>query len=284
MKSRAICTIISRNYLAHARTLAHSFRQFHPDAPVFVCLVDRVDGAFDPAREPFELIEAHALGIRDFEAMAFQYDVMELNTAVKPFVLEQLLFERGVEQLLYLDPDILVLSPVSWLFDQLDRASILLTPHATRPYEDAKLPGEHLLLQTGAYNLGFIGVAATAQARSMLRWWQGHCHDECAVRPEEGLFVDQKWVDLVPSFYPETRILRDPGLNVAYWNLHERQVDSLAPPRCNGEPLYFFHFSGFKIDALDAVSKHQNRFRLEERPDLREVQDRLAGLIGHVAH
>src|SRR5436309_13044176 len=101
MKSRAICTIISRNYLAYARTLAHSFRQFHPDAPVFVCLVDRADGAFDPARPPFELIEAHALGIRDLEAMAFQYDVIELNTAVKPFLLDQLQRERGREQLAF---------------------------------------------------------------------------------------------------------------------------------------------------------------------------------------
>jgi glycosyltransferase involved in cell wall biosynthesis len=271
MKNRAICTIISRNYLAHARTLAHSFRELHPDARIFVCLVDRNEGAIDPAQEPFELIEAEALGIRDFAAMAFQYDVTELNTAVKPFVLEHLLCERGVEQILYLDPDILVLSPLTWLFDQLDRASILLTPHATHPYRDAKLPNENLLLQTGAYNLGFIGVAATEQGRAMLRWWQGHCYDECAVRPEAGLFVDQKWVDLVPSFFSETEILRDPGLNVAYWNLHERQVDSLTPPRCNGEPLYFFHFSGFKTDAIDAISRHQNRFRLEQRPDLRDL-------------
>src|SRR5215468_574550 len=276
MKRRAICTIIARNYLAHARTLARSFRALHPDARVFVCLADRVDGALDPRAEPFELIEARALAIRDFEAMAFQYDLMELSTAVKPFVLEHLLFERGIEQLLYLDPDILVLSPLTWLFEQLDRASILLTPHATRPYHDTKLPGEHLLLQTGAYNLGFFGVAATDQAREMLRWWQGHCYDDCAVRPEQGLFVDQKWVDLVPGFYPDTVILRDPGLNVAYWNLHERQIEWSAAPRCNGEPLYFFHFSGFRTDAIDAISRHQSRFRLEQRPDLRELFERYA--------
>ena len=144
--------------------------------------------------------------------------------------------------------------------------SIVLTPHATRPYQDAKQPDEISLLRTGAYNLGFIGVAKTEESRAMLNWWQERCREHCVVQPEDGLFVDQKWIDLVPGFHPGTKILRDPGLNVAYWNLHERTIDSLDPPRCNGSPLYFFHFSGLKTDRLEAISRYQNRFDLGGAP------------------
>ena len=56
MTTRAICTIVSKNYLAHARTLARSLREIDADAKVFVCLVDLFAGAIDPASEPFELI------------------------------------------------------------------------------------------------------------------------------------------------------------------------------------------------------------------------------------
>ena len=137
--------------------------------------------------------------------MAFRYDVMELNTAVKPFVLAHLLFERGIDRVLYLDPDILVLSTLDPVFRELDACSIVLTPHATRPYQDAKQPDEISLLRTGAYNLGFIGVAKTEESRAMLNWWQERCREHCVVQPEDGLFVDQKWIDLVPGFHPGTR-------------------------------------------------------------------------------
>jgi len=47
-----LCTIVARNYLAHARALTESFRIQHPDGRVIVLLVDRVNGDVDPAAEP----------------------------------------------------------------------------------------------------------------------------------------------------------------------------------------------------------------------------------------
>ena len=60
------------------------------------------------------------------------------------------------------------------------------------------------------------------------------------------MFTDQRWVDFVPSFF-DHYILKDPGYNVAYWNLHGRARD--APTAIDiswtASPLRFFHFSGF---------------------------------------
>src|SRR5207253_9828826 len=88
---RAACTIISKNYLAHARVLAESFAECNPEIPFFVLLVDRNDGSISTAREAFEVIELEELDAPDLLRLCFQYSVIELNTAVKPYLLAHLL-------------------------------------------------------------------------------------------------------------------------------------------------------------------------------------------------
>ena len=109
--------------------------------------------------------------------------------------------------------------------------------------------------------------------------------DRCVVRVEEGLFVDQKWIDLVPGFYPDVGIIHHPGYNVAYWNLHcrhvdmDRMVEGDDDIRVNGEPLAFFHFSGLQPELPEVVSRHQDRFTLDDLGDLRRLFERYIALL-----
>ena len=259
------CTIISKNYIALARTLADSFHRFHPDIPFFVLLVDRVDGYFQPERERFVLVGMNELDIPDMESFCFKYNILELNTAVKPYFLSHLSDKYSVKKLIYFDPDILITEKVSHLFELLDTYSIILIPHITEPIEDNFRPSELDLLQAGTYNLGFIGLAATATTQRLLSWWQKRVYEQCLMAPDRGMHVDQKWMDLVPGLFGESFIIRQPGYNVAYWNLHSRTVVLQdAQIRVNDEPCYFFHFSGFDPLNISKVSKHQNRFTLDD--------------------
>jgi hypothetical protein len=80
--SIAVCTTVSKNYLAFARVLSKSLREQHPSAKIFVLLVDHLEGAFDPANEPFELIEIEELdNIPEPKNFFFKYKPIELNTA-----------------------------------------------------------------------------------------------------------------------------------------------------------------------------------------------------------
>jgi glycosyltransferase involved in cell wall biosynthesis len=257
-----IVTIVTKSYLAFARTLAASFKKHNPDGKVFVLFADEIDGYFDPKKEDFISIQLDELRneVNNLGGLCFQYKVIELCTALKPFVLKYLFQKYHLPKLAYFDPDILVMDNLQPLAELLENFDIILTPHLTKPYLDNKNPSEISIMQAGVYNLGFIALANTSTTITLLNWWQEKLYKYCLVDIAHGLFTDQKWIDLVPGFFKETYILRDPGYNVAYWNLHERTLSNDGGKiLCNGEILRFFHFSGYDIDAPDVVSKHQDR-------------------------
>lgn len=275
MPKLAACTIIAKNYLPFARTLAWSFRRHHPHVEFFVLLVDTIDGRFDPAREEFALIALDQLdNLPDRQELCFRYNVMELNTAMKPFLLEYLFRTHGVERLLYIDPDIFVYRPLDAVYRMLDDHDVVLTPHITRPMpaDDTNVPHEITFLLHGVYNLGFIGLSSGAVTGSLLKWWKERLARHCVADVMNGLYTDQKWVDLVPALFDGVRILREPGYNVAYWNLHEKEFAVQGgETTVNGKPFFFYHFSALTVDDLDAISKHQNRYRLSRFPELQPL-------------
>ena len=50
------CTIIARNYLAHARVLAASLTEHYPDRRLVVLVIDDDDTEVDPRVEPFDVL------------------------------------------------------------------------------------------------------------------------------------------------------------------------------------------------------------------------------------
>ena len=277
----AACTIVSKNYIAFARVLADSFHDHHPEGQFFVLLVDRNEGYIDAAAERFTLLEIEDLeGVPDLRSFIFKYTLLECNTAVKPYFLEHLFERYDLPNLVYFDPDILITGSLDELEGLLTQHSIVLTPHLLAPIEDDAWPSELAFLQSGTYNLGFIGLQRGATVDRLLPWWQERLYDQCVVRIEQGLFVDQKWMDLVPGIFDGVHIHTHPGYNVAYWNLNGRTV-TVTPegPRSNGEPLIFFHFSGVEPETLANVSKHQDRFTLATIGDAARLFERYRDLV-----
>jgi hypothetical protein len=278
---RAACTIISLNYLPYARTLCDSFLEFHPDYKFYVLLVDRLPEGFDPSPERFELLLVEDLGIPNFESVAFKYGILELNTNVKPTLLKRIL-AQGADQVIYFDPDILICSALDPIYGALDTTGIVLTPHCISPNKENP-HAEVLLLGAGVFNLGFIALSRTAESGNFLDWWEHRCLTNGYNERWSGLFVDQKWINLVPCYFDSVRVLKHPGCNVAYWNLHERRLEkNEASWLVNGvAPLIFFHFSGVSVDGRDRISKHTDQFDLTNRPDLAEIfadyRERLVG-------
>ena len=276
------CTIIACNYLPFATVLADSFFAHHPGSTFTILLIDDERGERRPEDPRIEWRTLGSLGLdaKEIRRLAGIYDVTELATAVKPLLLQQLL-ARSNEPVLYLDPDIRIYAPLDEAFDRAARHGIVLTPHSMQPYpRDGRQVAASQILASGVYNLGFIGVSRAAQP--FLEFWWASTRREALNDLTRMMFTDQRWADFVPCFY-EHHILKNPGYNVAYWNLHARSLTTGAGGYVvDGEPLRFFHFSGFRPGTPYLLSKHQGvrpRILLSDRPVLRQLCDEYGAAI-----
>lgn len=272
-----VFTIASRNYLPYVRTLMESIAALHPEVARAVLIVDEPDAAYDDALPGCSVVHACELGLPGFDDMTVRYDVLELNTALKPYFFTWLLQQYpNLRTVVYLDPDTRLYAPMHVLYKVLsDGASLVLTPHITKPLPPGRgLPDDHQFLRTGVYNLGFAAVRRTAEAAAYLQWWSERLATDCRVDFADNLFTDQRWCDLAPCLVEHLHVLRDPGYNVAYWNLDHRHLARASDGTWSveGRPLVLHHFSGVDPNAPDALSRHQSRHQLEHLPAVRELQ------------
>lgn len=262
-------TSISFSYLAKARVLASSVKRHHPDWRMIVCVTDLPPPGFNfsiDAEEFFdEVIWAHDLPIDSIRAWLFKHDVVEVCTAVKGPVLHKLL-SRGAEKVFYLDPDIAVMAPLTPMVEWLNDVSILLTPHQLEPddTQQAIVDNEICSLNHGIYNLGFVAVRNDGNGLAFAKWWDTRLRSFCYDDKARGLFVDQRWCGHVPAMFDGVKIVRDPGYNVASWNLSRRRIsiESSGDIFVNSTPLRFYHFT--KLGPIgDAMTRRYARDNVE---------------------
>jgi len=263
-----IFTIVSRNYAAQAATLMQSVAAIEPDVKRVVVATD---GPIPQLDSLVEVIDAGEVGA-PFAAMCVYYDALELNTAVKPYVFRHLMARKGVGSVTYLDPDIVVFRPLDAVREGLRQAQLVLTPHVLRPLLGEASPNDRDLLRAGIYNLGFASARNEPKIHDLMGWWADRCRFDCRVDLAGGLFTDQKWMDLSPGFVDSLYVHRRPDLNLAYWNLEGRVLERAGDGwRVDGEPLGFFHFSGFDPHRPKVLSKHQNRVSVPAGSALSEL-------------
>lgn len=257
MGHTACFTSFTYGYLARARVLAQTLKHAHPDWQLWALVVDGTPPDLDDA-EAFagfdHVLRAEALEIPRFRAWLFKHDLVEACTAVKGTMLRRLL-EEGAERVIYLDPDIGVFHPLTAIEDRLRSASVVLTPHQVAPNDTAMAIQDNELtsMKYGIYNLGFVGVRRCPDGLAFARWWEASLLRACYDQVEDGIFTDQKYCDLAPSLFDGVQIERDPGCNVASWNLSRRHLtfDASGALLANGSPLKFYHFT--KIGSLGDI-------------------------------
>lgn len=269
------CSIVARNYVAQAQVLSDSFRQYHPGSKFVLLVIDQPEQT-ESGTADFELLTLRdiELDAADIYRMPMIYNVTELSTAVKPWLLRVLL-ARGAASVLYFDPDIEIFAPLDDVAALAAKHSIVLTPHITEPMPRDKFRlNESDILGSGIYNLGFIGVGKGSSP--FLDWWATRLKRESIIDPARMRFTDQRWIDFVPGMYPHF-ILRDTSCNVAYWNLYSRRLEQRTEQYyVDGKPLRFFHFSGYNPDKPHILSKHQGdqpRILLSENATVARICD-----------
>ena len=249
-----IFTSITSNYIPKARVLAHSVKEYVPNAVFHLLLCDSPPQGFDLEQEEFDhLMLLEELDIDNQKSWIFQHNVVELCTAVKGRGFQEIFRRFGPDKIIFFDPDMVLFSGIEVIEGQLDQHSVLLTPHQTEPARtrSAILDNEVSSLKYGVFNLGFLAVRNSPEGIRFVNWWSDRLRDFCFDDRARGLFTDQKWGDLAPALFSDLGILRGPQFNVSTWNIDSREItgDIAEGVYVNKIPLCFYHFSGIDSGA-----------------------------------
>lgn len=261
--SVAFGTVVAKNYIPFARVLADQLRRFHPNIQCLVALADEVGSTFDPREERFTLVAMEEMGIPEPESFRFRHGHAVLAVAAKPYVLGHIL-DRGFTSAIFLDPDMFVLDDLDNLVATVAEHAVTLTPHLLEPPAGARRMQRELgVLVSGTFNAGVVGVSERPATRQFLRWWQDRVWARCDHDSAGGVYFDQRWLDLAPSFVEDLHILRDVGVNVAYWNLAERPITTDGDRvSVAGQPCRLLHCSGFDPRQARHLTRHGGKPRL----------------------
>ena len=230
--------------------LFRTLKEHHPEFKLVLVLSDKLEDHHDFSNELVdEVLQASELGIPEWQGWSFCHDIVELSTGIKPFALLNLLSRQDCSKVIYLDPDIALFSRFDDILERLEHATLVLTPHQTTPEPNLlyEFRNELLSLNYGIYNLGFFGVSQTEEGKRFAEWWAQRVYQYCRVDTPNGLFTDQKWIDLAPVLFDDVEIIKSSRHNVAPWNLSTRKLTGNFAEgfQVNGEPLGFYHFSNF---------------------------------------
>ncbi|MHA4811237.1 hypothetical protein ACX0G9_24255 [Flavitalea flava] len=169
--------------------------------------------------------------------------------ALKPVFIAYLL-NNGFEKVLYTDCDIFFYNDYTFLFDDLDTSNILLTPHWRNSDPLINEMSFFSLFTDGIFNAGFIG--ANKKGIPALQWWAEACHFKMEARIMEGIYDDQRYLDVLPVRFEDIKVIRNRGCNISAWNEEEcKRVLINGVVLINREyPIIFIHFNNMLMQQI----------------------------------
>lgn len=261
-----LLTVATVSYLHQAEVMINSARLVHPELRPTIIVADCTSQGLPAVKEAFvsdvDLLCPDDLGFEFIERMREYYSVLEFCSALK--VLGSAYVLRSEDSCLFLDPDMVILDTLSdTVLNQ--EGEVVISCHTFSPYpEDGAYPNNLEIFAAGMINGGVLLTRNGPEGNYALDWLVEKTRCHWFVSPNQGMYADQQWLSGLPFLFKEkTIIINDKGVNVAYWNLHER------PLRCDpssgvvslesGEPLRLMHFSGFLIPSNGNLSAHNTR-------------------------
>jgi hypothetical protein len=150
-------------------------------------------------------------------------DTDRLRWCLKSILIGYLLKQGTAESVIYSDSDTCYFRSPLELIELLGTGSILLTPH-WRPLDPRGSTRKFRLnFLDGLFNAGCI--VARSEGIDAIEWWATACLSACERKYEDGLYDDQRYLDLLPIYFAGTVVCRHRGYNLADWNVHLREYD-----------------------------------------------------------
>lgn len=261
--SREFCTLFDGNYLFKAVAMIRSLERHAPGFALTCFCFDAdarriVDALAIPGVTTVSLaqLEAHDPAFAATKSERTRTEYCWTATPALPLYLFDT--RPDLEEVTYLDADLLFFSSPEPLFAEMGDASVLITPHRFAPeyaHHEA----------SGTYNVQFLTFRRDG-GLEVLRWWHDRCVEWCFNRLEDGKLGDQKYLDDWPERFAGVHVLRHLGGGLAPWNITQYALRSEGDRVwVDGDELVFFHFHRVKLVEGGAHQWHPPGYRIDER-------------------
>jgi hypothetical protein len=266
-------TVVTTNYLPYAVSLLDSAKLYHPEFEYCICLADYLSNdqiATNDLIKKYPILQLHELGTEEFDFITQNYNPMQLANCSKVLFARHFLNQKHIDQVIFCDSDTYFFGKLP--ATTLDNDAIVISPHFTHPPNIDMKRQELEVLNAGLYNGGYFKLNKSAETDSYIDWLRERSVKECIYDFKRGFYGEQLWLNLVPLYFKNVFIETNAGINVAYWNLHERQISEKDGTFFVNEttPLCFFHYSGWDYNNPIEISKW-SLFTAEVRPDLKQI-------------
>ncbi|HRP58432.1 hypothetical protein [Agriterribacter sp.] len=239
------CTIITADYFPHALALYKSLKKFDQQALLYVLVADDKSLSGHDNETGIQILAVSQLkGYPLTQELYNKYAHIRMDFfrwSLKPILISYLL-ETGFKKVLFVDCDIFFFNDYRFLFEALNQSAIILTPHW---YSVSPAINENefvQLLTSGFFNAGFIG--SNRNGLPALQWWANACHYKMSECKAERVYVDQRYLDLLPLLFENVQILSHKGCNLGAGNYETcKRILVGNTLLIDGEyPVVFVHF------------------------------------------
>jgi hypothetical protein len=281
---KAAFTSSTLSYLPRAFTLAESFLLHNPGYRFFIFLIDPGEHTAPFQHPGIQLISLEDSVVANLRDLSKRLSISEISFTLKPLLALHLLENfHHLELAFYFDADVMVYHHLAEAEKLLQTNDFVITPHFMQPMDDHDLPTELDILRTGIYNMGFAGFRNSQNAKQILLWWKNRVLQFGFENHDLGLTADQMWMNLAPLMFRGVGILKHPGYNFAYWNVHERVLTETGEKVfVNDEyPLVFIHYADFHPARPGQFTnpKHFSRRIATGRETLHKLCSEYAGIL-----
>lgn len=277
------CAIVGTEYVLKIIALHQSLMKNSKIFTLWICCIDVF--AYSILKE-MNLNNVKLLQVDDIEDTNLKdikrnRSVSEYCWTLKSVLIEYLLVNYNLPSVLYCDSDLYFFSDPNMIFKEWDDNSIYLCPQRDRDWVEEKY---------GKYQAGLIGFKNDFYGLKSVRWWKDKCLDWCSANPDKGRFGDQKYLDLIPIYFPKVKISSNLGINAAPWNciynnnyiIDQNQNEVYIET----DKLIVYHFAcitifneqDFDLWSLGKLSIPNNILHLIYTPYLEEIQFNLTKL------
>jgi hypothetical protein len=258
------CTLFDSNYLIKAVAMYRSLERVCPSFRLTAFCFDEVAVRIlsDLDLEHLDVVPLADLEAHDAALLSVKGDRSPVEycwTATPALPLFMLETRPDLEEITYLDADLLFFADPELLFEEMRDASVMITPHRFSP----EYAGHE---ENGLYNVQFMTFRRDERCLTALRWWHDRCIEWCYYRLEDGKLGDQKYLDDWPERFEGVHVLHHKGGGLAPWNASQYRVRAREGEIfVDEEPLVFFHYHRVRMRRDDKHDWHPPGFHIPRR-------------------